>query len=589
MDTGSKTLAQLSEENKEAKYVTLEVGSKISGYTKDYLERLCHLNKVTYKLWNNGAFVIELESLLRETQAILLSYEGVTFVDRAELTEPVGQIGTEGSMLSSASREVDTRVATMLDQKDMEGMEHRVLAERATREIPRFSDTEEGSGNPFSFIGRAVVSDVEPKSMKGGKISPKIAAAIVSETEPAVEKPIPVVEIKKEENKKEKKEENIAQNIAQKILAPTPAVVAAIVTPNSKAMHLTIKSDTEEETTTTHAPSPASAVHLSVTGDGAVVVPHAPTKVKIVSDDWDEKLLGKEVVEEEGPHEAHPTKLVITEVIDEEDTSDVVSPYRPVQTSVDREPHDDPAPLFPVIEKKIKEVTPIVEVKNEVKADIPASPVLTHAFAETLPVEEVPPSPVQKVVVFEPTPEEAVKPVRKSVTMSARIAAVDSVIGTDSTPMIHVPTPVAPKTDRVPSPPSLAAIPMHEEEHHLSIYEQHPLMKSTGFNAVFAVMLIGASFLMLGGTYIQSVGSSVNSATYVAGVGAALDGATLAGSASPSSSEEVGTPVSGGVLPFSNDIVATSGEKENTVVVQPVFGTSTGKAYEFMIVPVPKQ
>ena len=223
------------------------------------------------------------------------------------------------------------------------------------------------------------------------------------------------------------------------------------------------------------------------------------------------------------------------------------------------------------------------------KADVPASSVLTHAFVETLPVEQVPPSPMQKVVVFEPALEEAVKAVPKSVTMSARIAAVDSVLGTDPTPMIRVPTPVAPKTDRVPLPPSLAAIPMHEEEHHLSIYEQHPLMKSTGFNAVFAVMLIGASFLMLGGTYLQSVGSSVNSATYVAGVGASQGGATLTGGVTPSPSEEVGTPTSGGVLPFSNDIVATSGEKENTVIVRPVFGTSTGKAYEFMIVPVPKQ
>jgi hypothetical protein len=76
MDTGAKTLAQLSEEGKETKYVTLETGAKISGYTKDYLERLCLLNKVEYRLWSNGNFVIELDSLLRETQAILLSYEG---------------------------------------------------------------------------------------------------------------------------------------------------------------------------------------------------------------------------------------------------------------------------------------------------------------------------------------------------------------------------------------------------------------------------------------------------------------------------------------------------------------------------------
>ena len=88
MDIGAQTLAQLSLENKEAKYITIEMGSNISGYTKEYLERLCRLNKVIYRIWNNGAFVIELESLLKETHTILLSYEGITFVDKSELSDP---------------------------------------------------------------------------------------------------------------------------------------------------------------------------------------------------------------------------------------------------------------------------------------------------------------------------------------------------------------------------------------------------------------------------------------------------------------------------------------------------------------------
>jgi len=70
---------------KEKKYVTLDVASDISGYTKTYLERLCRLNQVDHLLWNKGGFVIELESLLRTTHTILVSPEKVIFVNDKEL------------------------------------------------------------------------------------------------------------------------------------------------------------------------------------------------------------------------------------------------------------------------------------------------------------------------------------------------------------------------------------------------------------------------------------------------------------------------------------------------------------------------
>lgn len=89
MDTDTKTLADLSHEAKEKKYVTLDVGSKISGYTKDYLDRLCRLNKIEHRLWVKGGFVVELDSLLRETHTLLLSDEEINFVNKREL---VGQI-----------------------------------------------------------------------------------------------------------------------------------------------------------------------------------------------------------------------------------------------------------------------------------------------------------------------------------------------------------------------------------------------------------------------------------------------------------------------------------------------------------------
>ena len=616
MDTGSKTLAQLSEENKETKYVSLDIASHISGYTKDYLERLCRLNKVTYMLGPSGAFVIELESLLRETQAILLSYEGVTFAEKSELTEPVARMGMDTTMLSSASREVDTRVASLTGEKDMDGSPHRVFSERATREIPHFaqSEDEEATGNPFSFVGRAVVSDVEPQSAKQQKAMPKVAVIqALPEPAKAVEQKLPE---KPQEKPQEKLQEKKIEIPSEKMIIPTLQTVVPpqegkpmqVVMPKAEpiattlaatlptAMHIKVMTEDEAESVTKTIPAVFGAQVVLAPFEkrsqeeqvkekprGNIGVPHAPTKVKVMGDNWDEALLGNETVKG------------TTHVLIKDDKPNISSPYRPIQTSIDREAHDDPAPLFPVIEKKVR-----VPVIDAVVVEVPK--VALHAFAETEPVSAVAPvvqqpGVVQKTVVFDPVSAVAgassQKNVPSSVVMSNRIAAVDSVIGVDAIPMKGIPVAAVKREDRIPSKPALAAIPMHEEEHHLSIYEAHPLMKSSGFNAVFAVMLLGASFLMLGGTYLQSVGSSLNSATYVAGVGAALDNASLQNAAATTTPEsrfrEVGTPISGGVLPFSNDIIATSGEKTNTVIVQPLSRDgSAGKAYEFIVVPVAK-
>lgn len=87
MDIGQKTLGQLSAERNDKKYVTLETAAKLSGYTKDYLERLCRLGKIEYRVWNNDQYVPELESLLKETHTILVSFEGVQMVNKDETTE----------------------------------------------------------------------------------------------------------------------------------------------------------------------------------------------------------------------------------------------------------------------------------------------------------------------------------------------------------------------------------------------------------------------------------------------------------------------------------------------------------------------
>jgi hypothetical protein len=114
MDIGQKTLGQLSAERNDKKYVTLETAAKLSGYTKDYLERLCRLGKIEYRIWNNGQYVPELESLLKETHTILVSYEGVQIVNKDETVEapitPVAEVlpeitPTESTRVSDSKRD----------------------------------------------------------------------------------------------------------------------------------------------------------------------------------------------------------------------------------------------------------------------------------------------------------------------------------------------------------------------------------------------------------------------------------------------------------------------------------------------------
>jgi hypothetical protein len=166
MDTGSKSLAQLSEEGKEKKYVTVEIGSKVSGYTKDYLERLCRLRKVEYLLRPDGGFALELESLLNETHTILLSYEGVTFMEKSSLIEPPVAEKKELFQSDALKEVVDLSVSTPLADEPVVTEEQSVDApvQVHAQPIPRFGDVnhlnqQAYGGNPFSFVGRPIISD----------------------------------------------------------------------------------------------------------------------------------------------------------------------------------------------------------------------------------------------------------------------------------------------------------------------------------------------------------------------------------------------------------------------------------------------
>lgn len=151
MDIGQKTLGQLSAERNEKKYITLETAAKLSGYTKEYLERLCRLGKIEYRLWNNGQYVPELESLLRETHTILVSFEGIQLVNKEETMEaPATRMESVPSTPSSES------VATA--QSDSRRDE-------------------------LTFVVRPVLSRVEHQ-LREAKKSPDLAAQEGQKTEP---------------------------------------------------------------------------------------------------------------------------------------------------------------------------------------------------------------------------------------------------------------------------------------------------------------------------------------------------------------------------------------------------------------------
>lgn len=483
MDTGAKTLAQLAEENKnEKKYVTLEVGSKISGYTKDYLERLCRLNKVEYRIWSNGNFVIELESLLKETQALLLSYEGINFVDKNELTDPTPQV--VGSILSSALKEIHTTVAP--------------APKNIPPTVPTFSEKVSTPSAQVSFVGRAVVSDaLHPEEKDASRELVKDAAggeAGVPQTSLAVPKKeesplhIPVTKLNMDK---------VRDESAEKIPVETTGVLE----------------------------------HVPII---AVNSPH---------DDWDSQLLGEHVSE-------------------------------------------TPARHIPIVKASSaeKEIPQQEEVAPPVKSGEDA---LNPGF--------IPPSGM-KVMVFSGNQEETVAGKLSSAAVPPAAPAVPlpkeasltvpqptlPVPALSALPILtHSPELNVPESMKQPAPQPSPFIPAKNGEHRLTTYEMHPLMKSTGFNLVFAAMLFASSFTMLGGKVFENIGDKLNTTSYVAGVGAA--GGTIPPPLAPTSTNTAKETVSA-ILPFSNDIVATSGKKEHSIIIRPVFENGEeGKSYEYII------
>ena len=526
MDTGNKTLAQLSEEGKEARYVTLDVGAKISGYTKDYLERLCRLHKVNYLERNIGEHVIELESLLKETHTILLSYEGLTFVDKSELTAP-----SEAALL-----------------KEVEKMEDKseITPPPYSTQVPNFAqngrDDAQEKEDMFSFTGRAVVSDAHhpeatPEKQKIVPASTELAKEpVVAEVLPP---PVTLTQKKSEPRGAPRTLHNVVH---------IPIAGGEIIADDEDVPAAASLQDTPAAAKASALPEEQPPVETQPQTESTLAQP-------LPADEWDERLLGAE---------APPDKNTAT--LREARTTP--SPYHPIVTSLDPRDHHEDLPLFPVLIPKEK--TPLLPPKSFAAA-IPsgehadANHLLTHTEAAA-PVEAAQQAP--RVAGGSPLFGGGDQP------QSLRKA-------TSSLPMMRVmpQLPMMPEEHRIDQIASA----------HLTLHSGPPMLtKSLGFNIAFMAFLALSSFWLLAGTGGTSRGDLAGMLSkQMAAVGETFNN-MLTSTVDTGSPTHVQNhdPIDVGAHEFSDEVTITEGETFGTLLVQPIFKDGTGNVTEYTITPV---
>lgn len=608
-------------ESDEQKYVTLETGSKLSGYTQDYLERLCRLKKVEYRIWNNGQFVIELGSLLQETQTILLSHDGISFVDKGELADPVPEV--VGSMLSSALKEVKTDVAmpdapivpmpTVVETTIMppevvapipvavsevivpviansalpQSLPEKVEQSALPAAIPHIPMSAPAVPVPLSApmatqgVGRMPIKAVAPQVIPTPPRPIKINTAVESVlAKPSVATPVPspVVE------------------------TPTPASALTSVAPIASPAEISLPPLEQKELPVIPAPiennisvaatvTPVSvkqSIPFGSLPEQVVLAKEEVVTKESFGDDWDALLLGGAPVVIESPAVSAPVP---------KEALPVASIYHPIQTSIDPRPHYDDAPLFPVLNPS--GVVRPADVREQTQ--VPPPPV-TPVLSTPAPASETHGSN-QRVVVYAPGDLLVDKPVSAAVpgapVSPLSIPKKQGVINHEPLPVPSseishatpiVPTAIIRKNGDVPAlrvMPSLPAmpqnnLPMRAEEHHLSVQEEHSLMKSPVLNLAFAAVVIGSSLLLFDSTFsgVEKKLSNWGSTSYVAGVGAAFTGDTPVNTSSiPKKANELS-------LPFSDEVIVDPGSKPNSVIVRPVFRTGPGNSYEYAITQI---
>ncbi len=351
---GNKTLAVLAEEAKEKHYVTLDVGAKVSGYTKEYLEHLCRINKVESRVWNNGQFVIELESLLTETHTILLSYEDIEFVDKSELEDPTPQIVT--SILTAIGAGVPVHAPRAGSESVRARLEQKV-ADGITQSIPTFG---EGFAGAISRVGRSVVSD---------PLHPEKADS--------------------------ESEENLLAHVALQADAPGNTAES----PESTAMYpetLAVPHDAVVLSESRHAP-----IHLRVTGEHASGNQPAPVHHVSIADENIEVALPKSRFHTKNP-DLHPISTSLDATAHHDPAPLFPAPSRSVIVHDDA-PLSSPSPR--AINPEVVLVPIVVRPSVPAMTDSPkeASPVVTDDVAPQLLPPEAVDTPLQTAILTQPS------------------------------------------------------------------------------------------------------------------------------------------------------------------------------------------
>lgn len=559
MDAAPKTLAQLEEEGKEKKYVTLETGSKLSGYTKDYLERLCRLNKIDHRVWNNGQFVLELESLLKETHTILVSYDGISFIDKKELTDPIPQI--VGSILSSA-------LETALPPRD-QGTRSPGNEKAGVPTIPRF------------------VPGVTPAAQKGGSQAMSYVGRTVTSYPTGGEMDVPVTDSR----------------------IPTMAAPQALPTPAPAT-------DEKSARPAVHL----SVVRASVPpAESAKPNNAAPPSA---SDSWDSAILSGETIQPSPSVGATASPLrPISTSVDATAHHDPAPLFPPLQKhniehsgfTVKLEPLREnfptpaPAPTPVLVPVTIERAAPIsapasgAGISPKVPISVPAMPPSeVHTPIKAIEPPQSP-TPITPDVVLqvppkapEVTPPAVVPPSAPPAPTLPRLSPSDPPIASFPPSMNSVFSREEKVTPRVPLRPTAAALsaaPISAEavgeiERRAPLpVESHPIMNNIP-GAVLGVMVVVASLAVFGATTGDKIARAIlpalpGSSQLQAGVGGAFEGDETSGG--DPEVIEVAPPVTQRTLHdlFSDEVEVTATEASERATVQPIFRSGEGGAKEY--------
>lgn len=648
--------------NDEQKYVTLETGSKLSGYTQDYLERLCRLKKVGYRIRTDGQFVIELESLLQETQTILLSHDGVSFVDKGELADPVPEV--TGGVLSSALKEVKTITATMpysstpassvsVETASVPPATLPITTEAEVREnsvpipAPGALEVTPPVATPLSVETQVANPEVVDQTYSQPLI-PKIeepmqfvATPVVlpdtmhEETAPPVFVPMQIIEQTPLTPPVPSIPASVHEPVIEFIPSGMPTMEETPIAPQSVQINTDALGTLYQPST--FIPTPVAPLQTSssplvsqsiapIVSPAEINIPGLETKamplfgalVEANAHALPLPVADLAPVKQSVPFGSFPGQSSINEEVSQQevlhddldallsgaaDVAPATPPailsvpkkptalnreYHPIQTSVDPRVHHDDAPLFPVLNPDGVRRPGDTEVKFNIS-------VLDTEAPRTPSLASEPTGSRQRVIVYAPedylqnklTEKIPVVP-KKPDGSSPRLSSVPSL---SPTPQLEpvLPAAIIRKEGTVPSlrvMPGLPAVerkilPMKEEEHRVSIKEDHPLIKNVGLNLVFAAVLVSSSFVFLNSA-ISNLGkrlSDLDNAAYVASVGAAdMNDATTSVPDTQKNADEL-------TLPFSDEVLVSPGSKTNSVIVRPMFKTGPGNSYEYTLTP----